>query len=71
MPEARITHAVRLKFVAGARAHVNLSGAAFFDPSLWALGDETSHAGGPLPLDAVGAEVLRFGEARTFSTSQG
>lgn len=71
MPKARIANAVRLEVAAGAEAHVNLSSAAFFDHSLWVVGDETSHVDSLLPLDPVDTEVLRFGEVRTFATFQG
>jgi len=70
MPKPPIANAVRLEFAPGAEAHVNLSGAAFFDHWLWVVGDETSHVDRLAPLDPVGCETLRFGEARTFALSE-
>jgi len=67
MPKSRDANAVRLEFATGAQAHVNLSGAAFSDNWLWVVGDETSQVDRLRPLDTLGSEGLRFGEARTFA----
>lgn len=69
MPKSRVVNAIRLEFATGAEAHVNLSGAAFSDHWLWVVGDETSQVDRLRPLDPVGSESVRFGEARTFALS--
>ncbi len=66
MPNTRTANAVRLEFTPGSLVQTNLSGAAFTGDWLWVAGDEACGVDRLRRLEAVGREVLRFGQARDF-----
>ena len=69
MLQPQLFNAVRLEFATGAEVRTDLSGAAFSDNWLWVIGDETSQVDRLVRLDPLGAEKLRFGQARGFPLS--